>query len=341
MSLTSLKVSKMLSSNFLAQSNSSKVLWKQKRGEIGVYLPNAETPKIFLRDKIKIWAGTIHGDFISEVTKFSKGMWHLKHVNLLFNSLPVLQRIKFSATDPYTNDGPADKIVDAIHVQPTRTLPNGDEIPARFDTALINTGDGVQIHKYLRRYSNNINGDEQYLGHIAIWPHPIEFTNGTQRLSWVKDFPYLAEYSYFADCFREKAPGRMWMGMFVTSIESWVGKKELAEWHVWAVIIISPEAPAKGKRLLIYDCDGQDVNFQQCRAREALPLSIQRDFWQQKKIPFAELWRSNYNPETISKNQCMKNTCKFLIRTVKSPPQVKAGPDGETLIDGFQRVLYL
>ncbi|KAJ6561026.1 hypothetical protein B0H10DRAFT_2240103 [Mycena sp. CBHHK59/15] len=64
------------------------------------------------------------------------------HVNLLFNSLPVFQRIKFSATDPYTNDGPADKIVDAIHVQPTRTLPNGDEIPARFDTALINTGDG-------------------------------------------------------------------------------------------------------------------------------------------------------------------------------------------------------
>lgn len=85
----------------------------------------------------------------------------------------------------------------------------------------------------------------------------------------------------------------MRMGIFVTAIESWVGKKELAEWHVWAAIIISPAAPAKGKKLLIYDCDGKDVDFQQCRARETLPLTIQQDFWQQKKIPFAELWRSS------------------------------------------------
>jgi hypothetical protein len=79
----------------------------------------------------------------------------------------------------------------------------------------------------------------------------------------------------------------------------------------------------------------------QCRAREILPLTIQQDSWPQKKIPFAVLWRSNYHPKTVGKEQCMKNTCEFLIRTVRSPPQVKAGPDGESLIDGFQRVLYL
>ncbi|KAJ7815373.1 hypothetical protein B0H14DRAFT_2603484 [Mycena olivaceomarginata] len=89
---------------------------------------------------------------------------------------------------------------------------------------------------------------EQSSEHITIWPHPIGFAKGTKRLNWIKDFPYLAEYSYFAECFRKKAPGRMWVGLFVTAIESWVGKKVLAEWHVWAAIIISPEAPATGKK---------------------------------------------------------------------------------------------
>ncbi|KAJ7463807.1 hypothetical protein B0H11DRAFT_2309570 [Mycena galericulata] len=64
------------------------------------------------------------------------------NVDLFFNSLPVFQRIKFSTSDPYGVDGPEDKIVDAIHVQPGRTLVNGDSVPARFDTALVNTGDG-------------------------------------------------------------------------------------------------------------------------------------------------------------------------------------------------------
>ncbi|KAJ7467254.1 hypothetical protein B0H11DRAFT_2159564 [Mycena galericulata] len=59
-----------------------------------------------------------------------------------FNAVPVFQRIKFSASDPYANDGPADSIVDSIHVQPGKVLKNGDEVPARFDTALVNTGDG-------------------------------------------------------------------------------------------------------------------------------------------------------------------------------------------------------
>ncbi|KAJ7127220.1 hypothetical protein C8R44DRAFT_874304 [Mycena epipterygia] len=54
-----------------------------------------------------------------------------------FNAVPVFQRIKFSTSDPYANDGPTDSIVDSIHVQPQKTLKNGDHIPARFDTALI------------------------------------------------------------------------------------------------------------------------------------------------------------------------------------------------------------
>ncbi|KAJ6553786.1 hypothetical protein DFH09DRAFT_924695 [Mycena vulgaris] len=54
-----------------------------------------------------------------------------------FNVVPVFQRIKFSALNPYANGEPAASIVDSIHVQPRKLLKNGDEVPARFDTALV------------------------------------------------------------------------------------------------------------------------------------------------------------------------------------------------------------
>ncbi|KAJ7758629.1 hypothetical protein B0H16DRAFT_1313841 [Mycena metata] len=62
-------------------------------------------------------------------------------VSLLFNSVSVFQRIKFSTSDPHGKDGPEDTIVDAIHVQPHQYLANGNEVPARFDTALVILGD--------------------------------------------------------------------------------------------------------------------------------------------------------------------------------------------------------
>ncbi|KAF7303411.1 hypothetical protein MIND_00569600 [Mycena indigotica] len=64
-----------------------------------------------------------------------------ENIHLFFNSVPVFQRIKFTALDPYVLKGPEDVIVDSIHVQPENSFPNGDEIPARFDTALIQVGD--------------------------------------------------------------------------------------------------------------------------------------------------------------------------------------------------------
>ncbi|KAJ7882367.1 hypothetical protein B0H14DRAFT_3755572 [Mycena olivaceomarginata] len=59
-----------------------------------------------------------------------------------FNAVPVFQRIKFTAADPYAKEGPSDSIVDSVHVQPSKMAKNGDEIPARFDTVLVNTGNG-------------------------------------------------------------------------------------------------------------------------------------------------------------------------------------------------------
>ncbi|KAJ7838713.1 hypothetical protein B0H13DRAFT_2418947 [Mycena leptocephala] len=175
----------------------------------------------------------------------------------------------------------------------------------------------------------------------AVWPCPIGFSTGTERLSWVAQFPYLAEYSYVDECFREQGPGPVWMGMFITPIETWVGKSKLAEWHVWAAVIISPEAPGRGKKLLSYDCDGDDVDFQSCRVRDALPLSFQRKLSRRKSPAFVELWRSTYDASTFGRRQCMKNTCNFLIQAVNSPPRVITGSDGSQFIDGFLRVHYL
>jgi hypothetical protein len=59
-----------------------------------------------------------------------------------FNAIPVFQNIKFTTSDPYGTGGPTENIVDSIHVHPTKILTNGSQIPARFNTALVNTGDG-------------------------------------------------------------------------------------------------------------------------------------------------------------------------------------------------------
>ncbi|KAF7366470.1 hypothetical protein MSAN_00904000 [Mycena sanguinolenta] len=59
-----------------------------------------------------------------------------------FNAVPVFQRIKFTTSDPYAKRGTADSVVDSIHVQPQKVLQNGDIVPGRFDTALVNMGNG-------------------------------------------------------------------------------------------------------------------------------------------------------------------------------------------------------
>ncbi|KAJ7182013.1 hypothetical protein C8R46DRAFT_885282, partial [Mycena filopes] len=63
-------------------------------------------------------------------------------VALHFNRVPVYHRVKYITEDPYTARGPEDSVVDSIHVQPRKLLRNGNELPGRFDTALVNDGTG-------------------------------------------------------------------------------------------------------------------------------------------------------------------------------------------------------
>ncbi|KAJ7643458.1 hypothetical protein DFH06DRAFT_999028 [Mycena polygramma] len=86
------------------------------------------------------------------ITKFNNPLLTPRHVeiesgkiNFPFNSIPVFHRIKFTTQDPYTARGPLDSVIDSVHVQPRKLLKNGEELPARFDTALINDSTGGMI----------------------------------------------------------------------------------------------------------------------------------------------------------------------------------------------------
>ncbi|KAJ7709363.1 hypothetical protein B0H16DRAFT_1679153 [Mycena metata] len=65
-------------------------------------------------------------------------------ISFAFNSIPVFHRIKFTTPDPYSART-SDFIVDSIHVQPSKLLKNGERVPARFDTALVNDSTGGMI----------------------------------------------------------------------------------------------------------------------------------------------------------------------------------------------------
>lgn len=53
--------------------------------------------------------------------------------------------MKFTTPDPFMSNGIEDVIVDSFHVQPRHILDHNCEVPARFDTAIINDGTGGLI----------------------------------------------------------------------------------------------------------------------------------------------------------------------------------------------------
>jgi hypothetical protein len=62
--------------------------------------------------------------------------------SILFQCSTVLN---LPPKDPYAAHGPSDSVVDSIHVQPRRQLTNGEDVPARFDIALVNDSRGGMI----------------------------------------------------------------------------------------------------------------------------------------------------------------------------------------------------
>ncbi|KAJ7268553.1 hypothetical protein C8J57DRAFT_1612816 [Mycena rebaudengoi] len=64
-------------------------------------------------------------------------------------------RIKFTTQDPYSALDPEGTVVDSIHVQPAKTLKNDEELPPRFDTALVNDGPGKIMAGSISRGTNS------------------------------------------------------------------------------------------------------------------------------------------------------------------------------------------
>jgi hypothetical protein len=66
----------------------------------------------------------------------------MTNIRFSFNAVPVFHKIKFTSYDPYVVGGPMESVVDSIHVQPVRKDKRNRDVPARFDTAVINVGTG-------------------------------------------------------------------------------------------------------------------------------------------------------------------------------------------------------
>ncbi|KAI0715826.1 hypothetical protein C8T65DRAFT_546337, partial [Cerioporus squamosus] len=63
------------------------------------------------------------------------------HVTYEFSKLPVFHRVKFVLNDAQ-DLGIMDSTRDAVHARPARRDRQGRDIPARFDTVLVNEGNG-------------------------------------------------------------------------------------------------------------------------------------------------------------------------------------------------------
>ena len=65
-------------------------------------------------------------------------------IRFYFNAVNVYHRIKFTSYDPYVVGGSRESVVDSIHSRPIKKNKRNREVPARFDTAVINNGNGQE-----------------------------------------------------------------------------------------------------------------------------------------------------------------------------------------------------
>ncbi|KAF8500501.1 hypothetical protein F5888DRAFT_1793628 [Russula emetica] len=68
----------------------------------------------------------------------------IANVRFHFNAVNVYHKIKFTSYDPYVVGGPRESVVDSIHSRPIQKDKRNRDVPARFDTAVINDGTGQE-----------------------------------------------------------------------------------------------------------------------------------------------------------------------------------------------------
>jgi hypothetical protein len=61
-----------------------------------------------------------------------------------FSAVRMYHKIKFTSYKPYAVGGPRKSVVNAIHAQPVQKDKRNQDVPARFDTVVINDGTGQE-----------------------------------------------------------------------------------------------------------------------------------------------------------------------------------------------------
>ncbi len=92
----------------------------------------------FFRDALARFAVSLEQPHLTPAeVEYASGSIYLN-----FSTIPVYHRVKFSVNDPHAYSSSDAISRDAIHVRPTRKNKHGNDVPGRFDTALVRIGPG-------------------------------------------------------------------------------------------------------------------------------------------------------------------------------------------------------
>ena len=71
-----------------------------------------------------------------------------------FNKIPAFHKVKFWLEDPHGLALPGTELRDVVHCRPTRKNKHGDDVPGRFDTALVRVS-GSEDHSIHREFASD------------------------------------------------------------------------------------------------------------------------------------------------------------------------------------------
>src|SRR6266480_3415519 len=133
----------------------------------------------------------------------------------------------------------------------------------------------------------------QHLSHIvqhilkpahsfSIFQEPIGFKDGNMKANWAPYDLFFNALSIHSDFFKHPLNGATCrVGLFITSMASWVGKKwppPKKNWdlHAWVAIVIGKPEGCKGKELVIWDPNGDKRVEELGQSRKAVLFGPQK-----------------------------------------------------------------
>ena len=112
----------------------------------------------------------------------------MSEIRFRFDAVPVFHKIKFTSYDPYAVGGAKETVVDSIHVQPVRKDKRNRNVPPRFDTAVINEGNGQET---------GVTGNLIFLFSISILLTPLAQGIELAKFEWYFRCLIMSSTNYF------------------------------------------------------------------------------------------------------------------------------------------------